>query len=69
MGYAIRTDRYRLVEWRERNTTDVVAYELYDHKTDPAEDMNIADRPENKELVQTLAKQLAAGWKQNAPPK
>ncbi len=69
MGYAIRTDRHRMVEWRKRNSNEVVAYELYDHKTDPAEDTNIAGRPENKELVQTLAKQLATGWKGNAPPK
>jgi hypothetical protein len=67
MGYALRTDRYRLVEWRDRKTGAVDAYELYDHQTDPAEDVNVAGRPENKQLVEKLAKQLAAGWTANAP--
>ncbi len=30
MGYAIRTDRYRYVEWRKRTNGEVVARELYD---------------------------------------
>jgi arylsulfatase A-like enzyme len=68
MGYAIRTDRYRMVEWRQRNSGKVVSHELYDHQTDPGEDVNIADRPESKGIVEKLSKQLAAGWKANAPP-
>jgi arylsulfatase A-like enzyme len=67
MGYAIRTDRHRLVEWRDRKTGKVDTYELYDHQTDPAEDVNVAGRPENKQLVEKLAKQLAAGWTANGP--
>jgi arylsulfatase A-like enzyme len=69
MGYAIRTDRYRYAEWRKRDGTGVVARELYDHKTDPQEDRNVAGEAANKEVVEKLAKQLAAGWKENAPPK
>ena len=69
MGYAVRTDRFRYVEWRKRDTADVVARELYDHKTDPNEDTNVATDPANKAVVDALAKQLAAGWKNNAPPK
>ena len=42
MGYAIRTDRYRYVEWRKRDGAEVVARELYDHQTDPDEDRNVA---------------------------
>jgi arylsulfatase A-like enzyme len=68
MGYAIRTDRYRMVEWRQRNSGKVVSHELYDHQTDPGENVNIADRPESKGIVEKLSKQLAAGWKANAPP-
>ena len=67
MGYAVKTDRYRYVEWRKRDGTEVVARELYDHKTDPDENANVADA--NKPVVEELAKQLAAGWKGNVPPK
>jgi len=42
MGYSMRTDRYRYTEWRDRRTQEVVASELYDHETDPAENVNIA---------------------------
>jgi arylsulfatase A-like enzyme len=68
MGYAVRTDRYRLVEWRDRKTGKPVAHELYDHKSDPDEDVNVADRPENMEVVEKLKGQLAAGWNGNGPP-
>ncbi len=69
MGYAVRTDRHRYVEWRKRDGSDVVARELYDHRNDPQEDRNVAGEAANKGVVEKLAKQLAAGWKENAPPK
>lgn len=69
MGYAVKTDRYRYVEWRKRDGTEVVARELYDHQTDPNEDKNVAGGASNKEVVERHAKLLAAGWKENAPPK
>jgi arylsulfatase A-like enzyme len=68
MGYAIRTDRYRYVEWRKRGGSEVVARELYDHLGDPEEDRNVAGEGANKK-VEKLTKRLAAGWKENAPPK
>jgi arylsulfatase A-like enzyme len=67
MGYAMRTDRYRYVEWRDRSSSDPVAHELYDHQTDPAENQNLAGREEHKALLAQLAAQLKAGW-QGARP-
>lgn len=69
MGYAVRTSRYRYVEWRKRGTTEVVARELYDEQTDPAEDQNVADDPANAGTVRDLARILADGWSKNAPPR
>lgn len=63
MGYTMRTDRYRLVVWRDHRNqkAEPVFVELFDHKTDPAETTNIAaDHPE---LVHRLTKQFDAGWK------
>jgi len=62
MGYSMRTDRYRLTRWLHRDGSEA-ARELYDHQTDPQEDVNIADHPENKILVEELTKQMQAGWK------
>ena len=65
LGTAMRTDRWRYVEWRKG--ADLVARELYDEKNDPAENQNLSDRPEHAALLTTLAAQLAAGWKAARP--
>ncbi len=62
MGYSMRTDRYRLTRWLNRNGTEA-ARELYDHQNDPQENANVADRPENKAVAEELTKQMQAGWK------
>jgi arylsulfatase A-like enzyme len=67
MGYAMRTDRYRYVEWQDRQTRQVVAQELYDHQADPAENQNVAGLAENKELLSKLSSRLAGGWKAAKP--
>jgi arylsulfatase A-like enzyme len=67
MGYSLRTDRYRLTEWRNRKTGAAVAYELYDHQTDPEENQSLAHMPEHAELVKKLAAQLKGGWEGNRP--
>ncbi len=68
MGRAVRTDRYRYVEWRDRLDRRLVARELYDHETDPLENENIASMPGNEELLKRLAQTLSQGW-QAAKPK
>jgi iduronate 2-sulfatase len=67
MGYALRTDRYRYVEWRDFKTAEVKAVELYDHRLDPAEINNIADDPSNKTLVNEFKKRLNDGWQKALP--
>jgi len=43
IGQAIRTERYRLVEWKNWNVPADVIYELYDYKNDQLKTKNIAD--------------------------
>jgi len=62
MGRSIRTDRYRYVEWSQRFGAKLIDQELYDLQTDPDENVNIANRPENKKLVSQLSSQLWKGW-------
>jgi arylsulfatase A-like enzyme len=62
MGYSMRTDRYRFTRWLNRDGTEA-ARELYDHQNDPQENANLADRPENKALVEELTRQMQASWK------
>ncbi len=43
LGRALRTARYRLVEWKKiGDTADKAEYELYDYETDPDETKNLA---------------------------
>jgi arylsulfatase A-like enzyme len=67
MGRTIRTDRYRYVGWRRKDTGELAAEELYDHQADPLETVNVASRPENRPVVAALAKQLDAGWRESLP--
>lgn len=57
MGYAMRTDAYRLVEWRDFATGEVTARELYDHRDDPGETINLAGSAA-AELIDQLTAQL-----------
>ncbi len=61
MGYAMRTDRYRLVVWKERKTGEVVFRELYDHNTDPNETENVAES--QADVTGRLEKAMWAAWK------
>ena len=66
MGYAMRTDRYRYVEWLDLSTNEVRARELYDHAQDMQENVNIVNRMQ-PELVQKLSQQLRNGWQHALP--
>ena len=64
IGKSIRTAHYRYTEWRNNGQRGT---ELYDYDADPNETVNIAHFPENKELVEQLSEQLAAGWQAALP--
>lgn len=51
MGYTIRTKDHRYVEWRADETGEVVAVELYDHRTDPDEATNVASSSEYASIL------------------
>ncbi|MBM3735843.1 MAG: sulfatase [Acidobacteria bacterium] len=69
MGYSMRTDRYRLTVWLDRNDhSRTEAVELYDHQTDPQENRNIAKDPANASLIGDLIKQWKRGWRGATPP-
>jgi iduronate 2-sulfatase len=58
MGYAVRTERYRYVEWREWTTQKVLARELYDHANDPVEMYNVAGQRQYEQMIAELSRLL-----------
>ncbi len=72
MGYAIRTDQYRYVEWYEWNKEEekkgeFLSNELFDHNIDPQENKNIANEIEHEKTVELLSQQLKLGWRYAKP--
>ena len=67
MGYAVRTERYRYVAWRNEETQEFVAHELYDLDSDPAETVNLATDPARTELLQQLETLRQEGWRAALP--
>ena len=54
-NYTIRTATHRYTEWGEEGSDGV---ELYDHRTDPQELVNVANSPDHAETVAKLSKVL-----------
>jgi arylsulfatase A-like enzyme len=57
----LRTDRYRLIEHPDGQI------ELYDHRTDPAEDHNLAKDPALAGTLRELQAALDTGWRAARP--
>jgi len=57
MGYALRTNSYRFIEWRKMATGEVITRELYDHQTEHSESHNIIEEVD-PELIERLTEQL-----------
>jgi len=55
-GYSIKTDRYRLSQWKSEG---ILSYELYDHNFDKAELTNLATRIEYQKVKDSLINILA----------
>jgi arylsulfatase A-like enzyme/N-acetylneuraminic acid mutarotase len=66
MGYAVRTDRFRYIEWRDFKTLDLLARELYDYPYDysagATEKVNLASDPAYADQVIALSGELKKGF-------
>ena len=59
MGYALRTDAFRYVQWRAGLTGSVLAEELYDQQSDPQESHSVIQQPKYAAQRAHLRRQLA----------
>lgn len=68
MGYSMRTERYRLTAWKNRDADKAIdAIELYDHQNDPQENTNLAADPAQAAMVKSLLAKLEQGWRGALP--
>ncbi len=56
LGVAVRTDKWRYVEWTKPGQPKQV--ELYNMVHDPQNDLNVAAKPEHARVIESLSKQL-----------
>ena len=62
MGYTMKTDQYRYTEWATRDSNCVIlARELYDRATDPAENIKVVEAPVYQTIEPDLAAMMQAG--------
>ena len=59
-GDTIRTDRFRFTEYTEGKGT-FISRMLYEHESDPGENVNVSERSENQETKRRLANELHEG--------
>jgi arylsulfatase A-like enzyme len=59
-GDTIRTDQYRFTEYTGAKG-NFLARMLYDHDADPDEDVNVSEKGDNKQTVESLSNQLHEG--------
>jgi arylsulfatase A-like enzyme len=67
MGYSVRTEEYHYIEWIDMKKKQPIAIELYDHRSDPYELINLAGKEEQKTTLKKLGKFLEIGWKVALP--
>jgi len=67
MGYAVRTEQFHYIEWIDVKKKQPIAIELYDHKTDPYELTNLAQKQQYQPKVKELSQCLKKGWKAALP--
>jgi len=72
MGYAIRTERYRYVEWfswdkKLKLKGKLLDRELFDHQHDPMETINLAGDPVFLDTVALLSMKLDSGFRSAVP--
>ncbi|MCB1065533.1 MAG: iduronate sulfatase, partial [Verrucomicrobiae bacterium] len=54
LGRAWRDERYRLVEWTDTKSGEMVERELYDLSRNSLENVNIAGLPEASEIMKSM---------------
>ncbi|MDD7986429.1 sulfatase [Lentisphaera marina] len=58
IGYSVRNERYRYIEWVHTETKKVIGRDLFDYQKDPDETQNQAMNPEYTKVLEDMTKIL-----------
>lgn len=58
IGYSVRNERYRYIEWVSQKSKEVRGRDLFDYEKDPYETRNLADNPEYAEVLKNMIRIL-----------
>ena len=58
IGYSVRNERYRYIEWVHAKTKKVIGRDLFDYEKDPYETKNQAMNPEYTQVLEDMTKIL-----------
>jgi len=59
MGYSVKSAEFNYTEWVKLNTGEVLDRDLYDHRNDPKETVNVVNEASYQEIALELARQCA----------
>jgi len=62
MGHSARTSSHRYVAWRDHETGELLAEELYDHRGDPRESRNVLEDPAQADFLRRGRELEHARW-------
>ncbi len=69
LGFSVKTDRYRYTEYRAKASGPITDMMLFDHKTDLAENQNVANKPEYAAALKEMQAIMKAGYQAVRPKK
>ena len=64
MGHAVRSSTHRYVAWRDFETGELLAEELYDHREDPDENRSVRDNADQAGVLRRMRELERSRWPQ-----
>ena len=58
IGYSVRNERYRYIEWVHTETKKVIGRDLFDYQIDPHETQNQAMNPDYAQVLEDMTQVL-----------
>lgn len=68
MGYTVRSERWRYIEWQDFSSGEALACELFDYEADGNVLRNLAEAADCADILAEHRQLLRDGWRACLPP-